>query len=240
MGNQIEVDVACAGWYYPFPSSGSCYTNESMAGTICRHEGRCRVIGIAMTGWMRPMLVTAFVVLVGCGNLRPPYDAGAPDTRMPSYSFDAQINLDATPRRTMCGGTVTASGRAPRGPVVEPRPFSASYVYATYNWGDGCDDITLTIADDAFEDGTSLAFALAPDPNTDSYVGTTTPTAYVAAGPGTYRTVEGSIVEITEFVPPSFVDSGVAHVVGTSKINADGVSVSGTFETPICDVNYCI
>jgi hypothetical protein len=124
--------------------------------------------------------------------------------------------------------------------VVEPRPFSASYVYATYNWGDGCDDITLTIADDAFEDGTSLAFALAPDPNTDSYVGTTTPTAYVAAGPGTYRTVEGSIVEITEFVPPSFVDSGVAHVVGTSKINADGVSVSGTFETPICDVNYCI
>ena len=198
------------------------------------------MMGMATTVWMSPILLAGVVVLVGCGNLRPHHDAGTPDARTQSYSFDTQINMDATARRTTCGGTVTTSGTALRGPMVQPGIFTASYVYAKYSFGDGCDNVYVTIADGAFEDGTSLAFGLAPDPNSGSYVGTTTPTVSVAVRPGTYRTVEGSIVEITEFVPPSFVDSGVAHVVGTFKINADEISVSGTFQTPICDINYCI
>ena len=117
-------------------------------------------------------------------------------------------------------------------------PFAASYIHARFVGGDCVARIFVMIADSSTTDGSSLTFELGYTLGTSSFMGATTPA--VTFQSGAFSAPVGGNVEITRYTTPDGSDATTAGVAGTFSVMTYGIDLSGSFDTPFCQTQFCI
>jgi hypothetical protein len=186
-------------------------------------------------------LVSLTLAIGACGDGHAASDAGGRDAASFEVGGPGDGAIDqppSLPRDTSCGGTAQVSGTAPQQSSATTAPFSASYVYAFEQGGDCSARLHVVLADSGDTSGTSLTFEVGPVGATSSFVGASTTT--ISFQTGSFSASVAGQADITGYVAPGAGDGALGSVAGTIDVQMSGVSISGTFSTPLCSDRICI
>lgn len=180
------------------------------------------------------LLVLVAVAAASCRGSNAGCDAAVDHAAPLAADASNAPDLSPLPLAPACGGTVEVTGTTPSG------PFSAQYVSASFTPCGG--ELFIVIAQSDSRDSGMIRIELVRRPQTSSFLGPGTVTVtYFAPGPAAVQSSVGATVDITTFPPTIYMDQdgGQEPVAGTISIDANGLSVSGSFSSRICAVTAC-
>lgn len=194
-----------------------------------------------MTRWAVlavPVAVASFVA-PGCGvrplDPAPATGSGAASGSGSGGAGDAAGPIVTAPERPPCGGTVEATGTTPAG------TFTASTIWAKY-YPCGV-DITLVVRDTGGLSLQLVSRVQLADGGADLVVQTDMAKVKLSApAPSSSTWTTSGAITISSGNNPGLYDYDAGTrpgVAGTFTLNTDGFSLSGSFSTPYCWLDFC-
>jgi hypothetical protein len=174
-------------------------------------------IGLAMTSF------------AACGSSqRPPSDGALPDAAPADGTNDTSGRHPFLPLRS-CGGSLEVSGTSPAGDFVAGSIYVAMSVH--------CGGVRLMIYEMTGSALIELDNPIATDAGAGSLLGQRTVDAFFTGPPTFVTELTNAAINITAADDPfTGADAGApwGTIQGTFALTSDGLSLTGSFESPYC------